>query len=94
MSRAKQWSRRGIVKYYLRIPKPPSTKDQQNIITKSIERLIEKGYLIGFGRRTPQKWFIVSIALTDMGRQAGKKFMGEQQPLPLRNSKLRIQNKK
>ncbi|MFA6198517.1 MAG: hypothetical protein WC734_05215 [Patescibacteria group bacterium] len=94
MSRQKQFSRRGMAKFYQYHKPMPSAKDQQNIITKSIERLIDKGYLIGYGRRTPQKWFIDSIALTAPGRKAGKKFMGEQQALPLRNSKLRIKNSK
>ena len=90
MSRQKQFSRRGMVKFYQYHKPAPSSKDQQNIITKSIERLIDKGFLIGYGRRTPQKWFIESIALTSLGRRAGRKFMGEQQALPLGSYKLRV----
>jgi hypothetical protein len=86
MSRQKQLGRRGMVKFYQYHKPAPSAKDQQNIITKSIERLIDKGFLIGYGRRTPQKWYIESISLTSQGRRAGRKFMGEQQTLPLKQT--------
>ncbi|MBI3957136.1 MAG: hypothetical protein HY340_04085 [Candidatus Kerfeldbacteria bacterium] len=62
----------------------PKDEDQQNAMTKSLERLIDKGLLIGYGRRTPEKWFIDSIKLTPSGRRTARTLLGEQQRLPLR----------
>lgn len=52
-------------------------------ITASLERLIDKGLLIGFGRRTPRKWFIEQVRLTPLGRRMAKQSFGQQQHLPL-----------
>jgi hypothetical protein len=52
-------------------------------MTKSLERLIDKGLMIGYGRRTPEKWFIDEIRLTDVGKKAARKLLGQQQKLPL-----------
>lgn len=78
--------------FYGRIEHAPKTDDQQNSITKSLERLIDKGLLIGYGRRTPEKWFIDSIKLTPLGRRTAKKLLGEQQQLPLRLRPLTKKN--
>jgi len=64
--------------------KKPKKEDQANIITKSLERLIGKGFLIGYGVRTPKKWFIKKIKLTAAGRKMAKKLQGEQQALPFK----------
>lgn len=42
-------------------------KDQVNTITKCLERLIDRGLLIGYGTRTPRKWFIREVKLTKLG---------------------------
>lgn len=68
-------------KFYSKQTKVPSANDQQNAITKSLERLIDRGYLTGFGRRTPKKWFIESVRLTPAGRRAGKSLLGKQQQI-------------
>lgn len=73
--------------FYDRMEDPPKAEDQQNSITKSLERLIDKGLLIGFGRRTPEKWFIDTVKLTAAGRRAAKRLLGEQQRLPLKLNK-------
>lgn len=57
---------------------------QTETITKSLERLIEKGLMIGYGRRTPEKWFIDEVALTPIGRKTAKALLGQQQTLPLK----------
>lgn len=71
-------------------------KTQQNAVTKSLERLIDKGLMIGYGRRTPRKWFIEEVALTPKGRKQARKLLGEQQSLPLKmqNEKSKMQNAK
>lgn len=82
--RRKKIGRRQLLRFYRDQPKVPSAKDQQDALTKSLERMMDKGLLIGYGRRTPQKWFIDEIALTPEGRRNAKKLLGEQQKLPLR----------
>lgn len=57
------------------------------IVTRSLERLIDRELLIGFGRRTPHKWFIGSIKLTAKGKKIAKKLLGEQLPLKLKIKK-------
>ncbi len=55
----------------------------QKVITRSLERLIDKGLLVGYGVRTPQKWYIKEIRLTPLGRKAARKLNGEQTKLPI-----------
>lgn len=52
-------------------------------ITVSLERLIDRGLLIGYGRRTPKKWFIEEVKLTPLGRRTARATYGQQQHLPL-----------
>lgn len=52
-------------------------------VTSSLERLIDRGLMIGFGRRTPQKWFIERVKLTPVGRRTARALLGTQQRLPL-----------
>lgn len=52
-------------------------------ITVSLERLIDRGLLIGYGRRTPKKWYIVDVRLTPTGRRTARLTFGQQQRLPL-----------
>lgn len=72
--------------------KQPKKEDQINIITKSLERLIDKGLLIGYGIRTPKKWFIKEIKLTAEGRRTARRLQGEQQVLPfkMKSSKFKV----
>ena len=88
-NRAKKISRRGFEKFYKDQKKKPKKNDIKNIITKSLERLIDKEMLIGYGRRTPHKWFIDEIQLTVKGRKTTKKLLGEQQKLPFKITKRR-----
>jgi hypothetical protein len=67
------------------MPKQP--KDVQDVVTKSLESLIDRGWLIGYGRRTPKKWFINEIRLTAAGRKLARKLLGEQLRLPLKRKK-------
>lgn len=59
----------------------PSVKDQNDSVTKSLERLITRGLLIGWGEKTAERFFIRDIRLTPMGRRAAKKLFGNQQRL-------------
>lgn len=79
-----KFSRGKLLKFYERRKRKPKVEDQVNIITKSLERLIDKELLIGYGIRTPHKWFIKEIKLTAAGRKIAKKLRGEQQILPFK----------
>ena len=62
----------------------PSKTEQIKIISRSIERLINKGYAVGYGEKTQYKWFIMEIKLTALGRKISKKLQGEQIKLPFK----------
>jgi len=47
--------------------KKAKQKDVVNTITKCLERLIDRGLLIGYGTRTTKKWFIREVKLTKLG---------------------------
>lgn len=72
-----------LLKYYDKQEKSVKPADRPGILTKSIERLIDKGLMIGYGRRTPEKWFIDEVKLTPAGEKAARKLYGQQQTLPL-----------
>jgi hypothetical protein len=79
-----------LPRFYDYQQKKPKANDIINIITKSVERLIKKELIVGFGEKTAQKWFINKVKLTSQGRKVAKSLLGIQQKLPLRN----IKNKK
>lgn len=62
----------------------PSAKDRQTILTRSIERMIDHELAVGYGRRTPHKWYIEAITLTARGRRLAKSLLGRQPQLPLK----------
>lgn len=61
----------------------PKEKHIEKIITQSIERLIDRELLTGFGRRTPHKWFITHVQLTRHGHLTVEEILHRrQQKLP------------
>jgi len=82
-----RFSRTILDRFYDQEKVKPAAKDTQNSLTKSCERLIDKELLIGYGRRTPHKWFIDEIQLTPKGRKEAKKLFGQQQALPFKKRK-------
>ena len=56
---------------------------EKKIITRSIERLIAKGDLVGWGHKTAEKWYTESVSLTTAGRKHARELWGKQQKLPL-----------
>lgn len=72
--------RGGFVRFYESGREKP--KDVVDIITKSLESLIDKGTMVGHGVRTPKKWYIKEVRLTPAGRRLARKLLGEQQSLP------------
>jgi len=75
-------SRNIFEKFYDNEKNPPAKKIRSNIITKSIERLIDKGLVIGFGEKTQYKLFITQIKLTSKGRQITQLLFGQQTTFP------------
>ena len=80
-------SRNIFEKFYDNKKNSPSTKIRANIITKSIERLIDKGLLTGFGEKTQYKLFITHIKLTSRGKKIALKLLGEQTQFIFKNRK-------
>lgn len=54
------------------------------VITQSLERLIDRGYLVGYGVRTPKKWFIKELKITREGVKAYEEWQARhQKKLPI-----------
>lgn len=65
--------------------KPAKEKYQENIITKSLEHLIDRELMMGYGRRTPHKWFVTHVALNKKGAKVSQNLLEEKQTrLPLK----------
>ncbi|MFA5188627.1 MAG: hypothetical protein WC460_04670 [Patescibacteria group bacterium] len=62
----------------------PNREIMVNSITSSLDRLIKRGLIVGFGELTKEKTFINKIRLTPLGRKVVKKLLGEQKRLPLK----------
>lgn len=61
----------------------PAKALRVKLVTRSVERLIGRGFLTGRGVRTREKWFIDEVALTRSGKIAARDLRGRQQKLPL-----------
>ncbi|TAL20609.1 hypothetical protein EPN90_00620 [Patescibacteria group bacterium] len=83
LERRGRLDRRALLAYYTAFNKRPKRKDQIDAITKALERMIARGWLVGYCVRTAQKWYIKEVQLTPKGRRAARKLRGEQQKLPL-----------
>lgn len=79
-------SKTSLLKYYEKKSFHPQKKDAVNILSKSIDRLIERGLVVGYGYKTAEKLFIISIKLTPNGRKNARQLMGMQQKLPFKNN--------
>ncbi len=73
-----------FLSFYDKQKEKPSEKDRADTITKSVESLIDKGMMVGYGMRTPKKWYIEEARLMPKGRKLARKLLGEQQILPLK----------
>lgn len=87
--------RQMFIRFYDTQKKKPKNEDIVNIITKSLESLIDRGLMVGYGVRTPEKWYIKEVRLTPVGRKLARQLWGQQQTLPLKISgKVRFNHKK
>ncbi len=76
-----------LASFYNQQKNKPQKELRAKIITRSLERLINKELLIGYGVRTPHKWFIREVRLTVKGKREAKKLLGEQGKLPFKTLK-------
>jgi len=79
--------RKVLLGFYVASKKKPSREIMVNSITSSIDRLIKRGLIVGFGELTKEKTFINKIRLSKEGRLAAKKLLGEQKKLPFKLKK-------
>jgi len=79
-----RFSRQALLEYYRGCKIAPANKMQVKIITQSLERLIDKGLIIGYGHKTQEKFFIQEIKLTAAGKRAAKQSLGKQDSLPFK----------
>lgn len=93
MNKGSKFSRNKLVGFYEK--KHKDTKEGQRVkaVTKSIERLIDKELLIGYGVRTPHKWFIKKIKATSKGLKIAKNLLGQQQSLPFKRRAQSVKRK-
>jgi len=78
-----------LYRYYGNIKKRPKQKDLANDVTKSVDRLIKKELVIGYGWKTARKWFIEGVKLTAKGKKIARGLFGVQQKLPFKILKSR-----
>ncbi len=71
-------------KFYDKRKKKPKKELMTKIISQSMERLINRELMIGYGVRTPHKWFIREIKLTGKGKNEAKRLLGEQMKFKFR----------
>ncbi|NMC51325.1 hypothetical protein GYA54_01180 [Candidatus Kuenenbacteria bacterium] len=76
--------RGSLANFYSRAKMPPKKELMVKIITQSIERLIKRDLVVGFGEITSEKQFIKEIKITSVGRRVAKKLLGEQMRIPLK----------
>lgn len=87
IAEGKKFSREKLVLFYEAHHQKTKTEQRVKAITRSIERLIDRELLIGYGVRTPHKWFISDIKATSKGMTAMKRILSEQQKLPFKRRK-------
>lgn len=83
-SKQKKVPRQEFSKFYDFYKRKPKNEDIQNIITKSLNRLIKKDLLVGFGEVTRERIFISTVRLSRVGRREVRRVLDKQQRLPLR----------
>ncbi len=80
----KNLGRRVFLRYYQGKPEL-KVRNQEGILTRCLEGLIDDGLLVGYGVRTPHKWFIREVRLTAKGRRIIRQLLDRRQKLPLKS---------
>ena len=68
-------SRSLFLQFYQKQKKAPTLPKQIKIITQSLERLIDKGLIVGFGHKTKEKYFIKEVKLTAAGKKVARELL-------------------
>jgi len=79
----KKLNRNKLVDFYNNRKNSPKSADQVNIVTKSVDRLIAHGLVVGYGTKTAEKWFVREIRLTPTGKKETRKMLGNQLKLKI-----------
>ncbi len=77
-------SRSLFLQFYQKQKKAPTLDKQVKIITQSLERLIDRGLVVGFGYKTKEKYFIKEVKLTAAGKRIARELLGRQAQLPIK----------
>ena len=81
----RQYPRAHLADFYTGKKGAPRPLLQTKIITRSLERLIDRELLVGYGVRTAKRWYIKDIALTPKGKRlAHTLYQQRQQRLPIK----------
>src|SRR3989344_7052092 len=83
------YNRKRFIEFYKRNPSKVTERAGVKIITQSIENLIDRELMTGYGVRTPHKWFIREVKLTPKGKKIAKTLHGKQQVLPLKPKRIK-----
>lgn len=75
--------RRLFEQEYKRLNPEASQKEVMDMVTKTMERLIDRGLAIGYGYKTQYKLFLTTLNLTPAGRKVAKEISKKQILLPL-----------
>lgn len=81
-TKKKTISKRVLLGFYQGKSNAPKPLDQIGIITKSVERLIDRGLAKGRGLKTKEKWFIQEVILAPTGVRVARELWGKQERLP------------
>jgi hypothetical protein len=77
-------ARKRFSRFYKKSTAHAKEETHAKIISRSLERLIDKELMTGEGVRTPHKWYVKQVSLTRKGRVQAKKLLGDQQELPFK----------
>src|SRR3989344_363735 len=83
----KPYNRKRFLEFYKRNPSKVTERAGVKIITQSIENLIDRELMTGYGVHTPHKWFIREVKLNPKGKKIAQTLHEKQQVLPLKSKK-------
>jgi len=88
MARGGSFSRREVGRIVSGAASKAKKENLTSVVTQSIERLIDRGFLVGYGTKTQEKLFISRIRITPAGRREVYKFRVQRQiKLPLKKKR-------
>lgn len=71
--------------FYKQVSRRSVRKTMVDTVNKSLDHLVDRGFLIAYGRRTAERFFVDRVRLTPLGRRvANTQVKSKQNKLPLR----------